>query len=783
MTEDGVTHTISSFLQRPVCLTTGKWTTSEPMGKLLYSTKLPRAVMQNKMYITKLNNLLGLRADFKIRVQVNSQPFQAGRLLLSWIPFLSDAKNNGLQHRNVYYNAKDEKNLPCLTGSPRTEIDLSTTTEATLDIPYISPFSYYNIVSGKSNIGKFQLVVYSPLKDVVASGELDYTVWLSMHNVKAEFPTGMPSATISTIAQVGNEAASMEQTGLVESTANKFSRALNVFNDIPLLSSYIKPAVWTSDRVADIAKIFGWSKPHSLSDISLVAQNTARYMTNYDGIDMSTNMAFSSSNEIETTPGLFRTDADEMSISHIVRTPGYFAKFDWAKTDAPNKSLFSHYINPAFYSLQLDNAEIVAPTHLSYMSQHFLLWRGGINFTFKFVKTKFHSGRVRIAFIPACMDKTKVSDVNLDANYSTVVDLRSQTEIVFNVPFVSVVPWLQCHNLSQTGPLLTTTTGVINVSVLNELVPVNTVSDTIQVLVEVAGAEDFEFAIPVEATIAPYVPKTTTTTDSSTAAPKGKRSIVDILTVAQVGAEEVEPVSHETLQRIGTSVPAEVHNHRVGTDFTICANTVGEKVTSVRQLIKRFSRTFKIAPSEKCAALRIFPTSFSSPVEGTDANIDAWSEEVAALDHFAYLYAFYRGSTRYKIFQTPFTKSSYSYLLPGTFGNYSSDTGFNVFKASSIPAGVARLKGAAKVHIPQLDGTAELSVPFYSMYPFNVVNSGDTVGIDATNNGYRGFNSTVYYPKDDSARIEVYAAAGDDFSFAFLLGPPWIKIGPSPPNF
>lgn len=772
MTEDGVTHSISSFLQRPICLHTAKWSTTDAMGKALYSVKLPAAVIKNKMYLSKLNNLLGLRADFKIRVQVNSQPFQAGRLILSWIPFLSEDKDKGLQHRNVYYNAVAEKNLPCITGSPRTEIDLSTTTEATLDIPYISPFSYYNIVAGTANIGKFQLVVYSPLKDNVSSGELDYTVWLSMHNVKAEFPTGMPASGISSVAQVGNEASSMEKSGIVESTANKFSRALNVFNDVPLLSSYIRPAVWTSDRIADVAKIFGWSKPHSLSDISLVAQNTARYMTNYDGIDMSTNMAFSSSNEIETTPGLFRTDADEMSISHIVRTPGYFAKFDWTKTDSPGKSLFSHYINPVFYSLTLEQSDIVAPTHLSYMSQHFLLWRGGINFTFKFVKTKFHSGRIRIAFIPACMDKTKLDKIDLDANYSTVVDLRSQTEVVFNVPFVSVVPWLQCHNLDKTGPLLTTTTGVINVSVLNELVPVSTVSDTIQVLVEAAGAEDFEFAIPIEASMAPYIPKTTT-----------KRSLIETLTIAQVGAEEVEPIAHEDLQRIGTSVPTEVHNHRIATDYTICANTVGEKVTSVRQVIKRFARTFKITPTEKCAALRIFPASFSSPVVGTDANIDAWSEESAALDHFAYLYAFYRGSTRYKIFQYPFTKPSNSYLLPGTFGKYTSDTGFNVFTNASIPAGVARLKGAAKTHIPQLDGIAELSVPFYSMYPFNVVNSGDTVGLAATNNGYRGFNSVVYYPKDDSPRIEVYAAAGDDFSFAFLLGPPWIKIGPNPPDF
>nr|UGV21562.1 MAG: hypothetical protein 2 [Giant panda Dicistroviridae] len=768
---DGRDHSITSFLSRPINLVTNKWTSADTIGAPLYSLTLPSGALKNAMYTRKLDYLLGLRCDFHIRVQVNAQPFHAGRLMLSWVPFLSESAK-GLQNRNIFYTAKNENNLTPLSGCPRTEIDLSSTTEASITVPYISPFSFYHLPEGKGNFGRFQLVVYSPLVDLVASGEVDYTVWINMSNIKAEFPTGLPMS----VAQIGNESASIQSSGVIESTANKISSAVRLFRDVPLVSNYTVPVAWASDRVADIAKIFGWSKPLSTSNIQLVQQNTSRYMSNYDGIDMSANMGFSASNEIEQTAGFYKTNVDEMSIAHIVRTPNYYAKFDWAKKNTPGTELYSCFITPAQFSQKINDLTI-APTQFSYVARSFLLWRGGLNFTFKFVKTKFHSGRIRILFVPGLFDGTKkVSDINIDANYSTVVDLRSDTDVTFNVPFVSTVPWLQVNDIAKSGPNIATTTGRLFVVVLNELVSTSTVSDTVQVLVEVAGAEDVEFAIPVRPLL---IPSDGTVVPASTVSRKAR----DILfSRAQVGTEEGDCCPQEVLQQQGTVAPVEVANHQTSTDFVISANTVGEKITSVRQLIKRFNRTFQI--DTKDPLLIINPMKYLIPVSKDNLSTQKtyWEGNSTPLDYFSYLFAFHRGSSRYKIATKPFVGNAWSYLIPGHFMGTTANQGCAT--VTTPPTDIERLRGSSKICVQGLDGFAELQIPYYSLYPFSVIGNSTGSGLDSAQNSYRGYNSLAFYHEQaDSVRLDIYRAAGDDFSFGFLLGAPFVITSDPPASY
>jgi len=83
---DGRSHNIISFLERPLMMVTAAWQTNVERGTVLQAFELPWDLLFKDMYKTKVDRFYGFRADCEIRVQVNSQPFQAGRLLLSWIP-------------------------------------------------------------------------------------------------------------------------------------------------------------------------------------------------------------------------------------------------------------------------------------------------------------------------------------------------------------------------------------------------------------------------------------------------------------------------------------------------------------------------------------------------------------------------------------------------------------------------------------------------------------------------------------------------------------------------
>jgi len=694
------------------------------------------------MYSRKLQNFLGLRADLVVRVQVNAQPFHAGRLMLSWTPFLNSLGAS----RKYYYTDPTPSFLTCISGNPRVEIDLSTTTEATMTIPFVSPFLYYNLVTGTGDIGTFQLIVYSPLVDLVSGGNIDYTIWVNMTNVRTEFPTGM----LTSIAQVGEEGKQQQKQGFVTRQAEAYSTIMEPLTKIPGVGQLIGYAKSGVDALHAVAATHGWSKPLNPADMQLFKQAPSRFMCNSDGSDMATNLGLTSQNEIEHLQSLFRTDSDEMSVDYVARTYNYVGRFDWRKGDSPTTVLYNHVVSPTAWFAKIGVTGLSIP-HLYFAASNFVLWRGGMNVKLKFVKTKFHSGRIRIIYVPGFFGGILPANFETDANYSTVVDIRSDTDVEFNVPYVATVPWLHINstpwvtNFNQTHAC-----GSIVVEVLNELVNTSTVSDTIEVIVEVCAAEDIEFAIPIVPALALRAPP-------NNASNKG---VLDIITsMAQVGTDTGDTPS-EVAREEPTSFN-EVPLQPTTTTYNASMLMMGEKVTSFRQLIKRFSAITPPTQNRYWEFKQPFwinPNRFEGLTgEGTF--------DIDGISWFASLYAFYRGSMRYKI--APINNASPLVVA---------------LKPNSLYAGVRTIdingtweypdyKGAEVFMTPN-EGIHELSIPYYSSYPVTLTtfNTSGSDVLDARN----GFNRVIARFHQDT-NAYVYRAAGDDFSFGFLLGPPIVN--------
>lgn len=281
--KDGRTHSVNTFLERPINFKTASWSTSAAVASRLATFNFPSDLVNLDMYQRKLERFLGLRADLEVRVQVNAQPFHAGRLMLSWTPFL-----NSLGDDKVYYYTNPTQNfLTSVSGNPRVEIDLSTTTEATMHIPFVSPFLYYNLITGAGDIGTFQLIVYSPLVDLVSGGNIDYTIWVRMTNVRTEFPTGMP---IVSVAQIGDEGDQQVKQGIVTRQSAAYSTILEPFVDVPVVGNVVKGIKSGVDALHNVASFYGWSKPLNPSETSSLKINPTRYMCNTDGSDMAVNL-------------------------------------------------------------------------------------------------------------------------------------------------------------------------------------------------------------------------------------------------------------------------------------------------------------------------------------------------------------------------------------------------------------------------------------------------------------------------------------------------------------
>jgi hypothetical protein len=142
-------------------------------------------------------------------------------------------------------------------------------------------------------------------------------------------------------------------------------------------------------------------------------------------------------------------------------------------------------------------------------------------------------------------------------------------------------------------------------------------------------------------------------------------------------------------------------------------------------------------------------------------------------DYFSYLYAFFRGSFRFKVL--PYDSQIFAArvrLLPEqllTAGASPVD-----FVNSLQPEYFT----AADVYMPRnIEGVFEFQVPHYSRYPILPIIAGGNISSDLFQRNFTeiDLSTSGTVVLTDRTRIAVYRAVGDDFSFNQLLGAPFVS--------
>lgn len=632
-------HTINTFLERPLRIWSGQFSTSNTQGQVLYSGTFPDVLLTDPMYYEKIKGFVGLRANVEITVQVNAQKFQQGRLRLQYLPY-----HKYLTNKSSMINATLTGQISC----PGVDIDIcggsnpqSRVAQATFMIPYVSPHTYINLITGYGTMGQVNLLAYSPLVSGSAeSTSCEVTIWARFIDPKLAFPTGAVPYIIPTtrrhVAQVRGEAKKLKKTGVVSNTLGSIAETLHTASKIPVIGSYLAIPEWIASSGEALCKLFGWSKPTLPMDTKL---RTVNCMANYNGQDSSHKMALSADNEIDTPSGIGGSDLDEMALSSIFKIPSFWQQFSWSTSQTTtDQILWIDPITPLKYSTIANTTNGIAMTPVGFVANCFGLWRGSMIYTFKLIKTGFHAGRLRIYYVPYEKASNLVvgsAPVNeIEKNYQIVVDIAESDTFTFKVPYVATKPWFNTTSLGSVSEDIQTTTGYLVVTVLNELQAVSTVSSSINVLVEVSGGDDLTFACPQAPQYLPGVPTT-----SSTSLKEHE---------AQVLGTAVEVPRNEAQLLYDPNSISEIDPL---TNWSPEAHCIGEKVVSVRQLVKRSNYVGSITENRSnlnaanasdnvntLGVINPYGMNYSSPISGIDY-----------ISYFSYIYSFFRGGMRLKI--------------------------------------------------------------------------------------------------------------------------------------
>jgi len=472
----GGSENIVKFLERPVQLTSGLFSTVD--SGTLYSVDPFIAIIADTYKAKKLDGVFLLRANVKVRLQVNATRFQTGRYILYFHPSFGGV--------TTYDHYLVEHRIHCahltqLTQMPHVELDLGTQSYVEMVLPFNAVYNHFPLqtpagqYSSGFGFGNIYLIPYAAL-DATEDLTCGYSIYASLCDIELSAPTITQDAIV---CQDGS-AQDQEQAGFVESALTKVSKVSGVLGEFPLLAPFTRTVGWASDILARAAHIFGWSKPLNIAEPTLVYQRCVPNIENVDGCANARSLALTKNNQVVSN--VSGRTADEMSFDFVKTIWAYTGTFTWHGTDAAGTALLHLPVVPVA-RFAYGKGEVETP--LSFLCRFFRHWRGGIKYRFKFVKNEFFSGRVAFSFQPLIEGGTNAGTYPpTEQLHRQIVDLRTIKEFEFTVPWTS--PFLYERVESKIGYLL--------ITVVDQLIAPSSSPQDIRVLIEVCGAPDFEVA-------------------------------------------------------------------------------------------------------------------------------------------------------------------------------------------------------------------------------------------------------------------------------------------------
>jgi hypothetical protein len=477
---------IKSFLRKPRILQTGVLSTTDTFSTFP-SIPIPQTPLAIPVVANKVSGFFGIRMKTVLTWQINGNRFQQGRYMLK---FISTAGESTGSFAGQNWVSSHTNTLVQRTQLPGIELDINCDTQGVFEIPYVSIFNFYPLLSNGPimNIGQVQIYPYSPIVAPTGSTTASYTIWVHFEDVELVGPANPQAGNDS------NKEANSQQVGPVTATLANISKAANIWKEVPLLSSYAMGASWFTGLLSRTTDVFGWSKPNNLSHVQRVNRVPGVYSGNVDNADQALPVSFMVKNQVTHLQGYSGTDVDEMDFSFVASIPAYFNQFSWTESQTQATDIFSFNVAPNTFQstrTQLGAKIFTDYAPVAFVASFFEMWRGSIVITFKFVKTEFHSGRLAIAFFPHSEDQTTTSDTLVQSDYvhREIVDIREANIVTITIPYISENPFKASNSLIPS-------IGTIHVFVVDPLVAPSSVSSTVTILCEASGGPDIEFAIP-----------------------------------------------------------------------------------------------------------------------------------------------------------------------------------------------------------------------------------------------------------------------------------------------
>lgn len=777
--EDRV-HGLLDFLERPILVAEYSWTTSDVFGTPIVTLPFPETIWSQEMWNEKLKGFRYLRADLNFQIQLNGSPFDVGRLWCFWSPFDSERGDR-----------RPSRYLTCTTGYPGVEVDLGNMMTSELTIPYVSMYTHIDQLLGSQPYGIFRVQVMSSFESQTnTSASISIYCWLTNIDLAIPTDTNELGATVPVLlsqsgrgrsVNLNSEQVVRSKSNIISSGSRIVGDAARMFANVPVIGEIAKPVAWLSDVTQGAASMLGFSKPTTIQAVSSFAQIPGRGFTHTDGLDNSTVLGSKQTNEVGSSRAVFGTHEDELSTSYVIGRPNWIQAFRW-NTAAPPRQLplFKIPVHAGICGTEHEegtNTQLQA-THMSYVASMHRFWRGSVSFRLSVVKNAYYSGRLVVVFYPGYKTGQIVNynSANVSKCPQWIWDIKRDADLQITIPFQSNLQYLRVlmHNnivvpdSDDLGP--DTITGVLAVFVDNPLRAPATVPDHVWTMVWVHGGADMTFAIPDMVRFAPMDTPPALLLPTIATPPFEEEEVVT-LRAQMMRVENTFDVNHK---QAGMQNPegSSLLESRPKTSLTPELMCIGEMHNNLRPYTRRLGLIQSVTVLAPNTGITLDPAFFFDALDQVRAN---------PLNFVTRIYAFYRGSMRYKFFITAVTTASAppdpsSVWVPHQFVGASTSelVSGNPRQLLTVPDSSTRIGSGRMVHYQPIDNNPvfEITCPYYSNVPMQLISK-----TYVTNLHLRMVYKLwlALNTPDDVLQFFCFKAGGDDFDCGFLIGPPLIQ--------
>lgn len=809
--DDGVSAEadIEKFLSRKVQIATYQWGVG---GDLAQNFNPWDSYLANAAVSNKLQNYQLLKGDLKLTFYINGTPFHQGMVLASY---------SYLNVTNEIFTGGGDTQLVTRSQRPHLYLNPSTGKGGCMCLPFFLPTNYLSLTDplfDADSIGKVHLDSFAPLVQINSGTDtVTITVFAEMLNVKLTGPTmravalAGPTDCDFSIFDIETQASSTkdeyDDSGVISGPASAVAEIAGRLTDVPVIGSFALATQMGATAIGGIAKLFGYSKPIQVADISPMRNFPVSSLALTEGADTSQKLTVTGKAELSIDPLLMEMENDDLlSIKSLTSRESYVTQFNWGVADTVGTTLFAMDVDPmAERRTAVPGGTQIIPTSLSFASRPFSAWSGTLKYRFQVIASQYHRGRISIIYDPT----GPLTGDPYNTTFNTIADLSEARD--FTVEF----KWQQDRGYcfittansrtfyTETTPASRTSTrdtcnGIFYVRVVNELV-VPDGATGVKVLVSISAGDDFELVNPKGSTLQvfPFAP---------IAQSGNSEEFFGIFEIEAQSAVEVVPVSENApeQEQKTLTLTSGVVSHPVEKPLIY----YGERVTSFRQLLKRycFFRTAFVPSGSTDSYLCHYYWRQMPAVGGFDPN---GPDVTAGLNPYTYVgnnyinyikgaFAGWKGSIRWKFVPM---RTQVQLAASRDTGNSQRATAVDYRRhgtaafnaATSIDfAAYSRLApfemtggGAALTQCRTMDAL-EVEIPYTTNMRFSKV-EGDYLKVNTNTlpNGYPGGDtfvvSVMSADNSSSTLLDTYVAAGEDFSLFGWVGAPVVYSATTPP--